>query len=607
MDLKLLIFLNSILLGSLKAGTPALCRMLNSDVNLGEEGELDLGKYNVDDGTDKLETSETTDPDSSGDAEMSAGDESLSELMNPNSSKTLVESDEHLSENVEGAQLSGSEEEVALNQDEDSKESPESYTREGAKSEKSEEKFKESDLLNLLFDEVSTEYSDDYAKSVDEGKAMDTEKEYAVKSYVPSESILVLATPSGCSLMDFEGVEDGPQMVEFKFKTSQLDDCVKLNEEILNEMTEHLARQVAQTKGPTTKMVEISVRDPMRNSQLNIKETTKLFSTGHSRSGDSIEEEEYETGPESEFVEDLRNKFDHEEIVTDEDDKKDARMLLSEVLNFDFLPTNSDSVYVMSYSFKDEDSEEALERDKLLNEFYSVLNEGEADMDATEELEENGESRSSSDGTSARGTNSKKSGFQNSRTNEKNLNFESLFKSMANFTNEKFEKVLKEIKRLLETEDGKKELERISKQLQSQFEKTKELLQKEVDQGKQILSDLSKHGVESVECSQLGNEECSKYSKCEVMDVDGKEICFVSPKTIYWLMETNCGLQSKSALMSIARDLNRAGIMSSRRVSHLEQSFDSTKICNAITHAYLSKLAPKEDRQPNRAFNHTTQ
>ncbi|UKK00821.2 hypothetical protein MACK_000895 [Theileria orientalis] len=606
MDLKLLIFVNSILLGTLKAGTPALCRMSNSDLALGEEGELGLGKYYVDDGIDKLETSETTEPDSSGDAEMSAGDETLSELMNPNSPKTSVESDAHLSENVESPLLSGSEE-GALNSDEDSTESPESNTRSGAKSEKSEEEFRESDVLNLLFDEVSTEYSDDYAKSVDEGKAMDAEKEYSVKSYVPAESILVLATPSGCSLMDFEGTEEGPQMVEFKFKTSQLDDCVKLNEEILNEMTEHLARQVAQTKGPTTKMVEISVRDPMRNSQLNIRETTKVFSTGHSGSGDEVEEEDYERGPESEFVEDLRNKFDHEEIVTDEEDKKDARMLLSEMLNFDFLPTNSDSVYVMSYSFKEEDSEEALEREQLLNELYSVLNGGEDDMDSTEELENNGESRSSNDGTSSRGTNTKKNGFQNNRKNEKKQTFESLFKSMENFTNEKFEKVLKEMKRLLETEEGKKELERISKQLQSQFERTKDLLQKEVDQGKQILSDLSKHGVESVECSELGNEECGKYSKCEVMDVDGKEMCFVSPRTIYWLMETNCGLQSKSALMSIARDLNRAGIISSRRVSHLEQSFDPKKICNAITHAYLSKLAPKEDQQPNRAFNHTTQ
>ncbi|BAM39576.1 conserved hypothetical protein [Theileria orientalis strain Shintoku] len=586
MDLKLLIFVNSILLGTLKAGTPALCRMSSSDLDLGEEGDLGVGKYYVDDKTDKLETSETTEPDSSGDAEMSSGDESLSELMNPNSQKTPVESDAHVAEDVESA-LQSESEEGALKSDEDSEESAKSNTRVDAKSEKTEEEFRESDVLKLLFEDVSTEYSDDYAKSVDDGKEMDPEKEYSVKSYVPGESILVLATPSGCSLMDFEGTEEGPQMVEFKFTTSQLDDCVKLNEDILNEMTDHLARQVAQTKGPTTKMVEISVRDPMRNSQLNIRETTKVFSTGHRDPGESLEEEEYERGPESEFVDDLRSKFENEEIVTDEEDKKDARMLLSEILNFDFLPTNSDSVYVMSYSFKEEDSEEALEREQLLNEFYST--------------------RRSGDGASARGASGKRNGFQNRKKNEKSEKFESLFKSMENFTNEKFEKVIGEMKRLLETEEGKKELEKISKKLQSQFEKTRDLLQKEVNEGKQILSDLSKHGVESVECSGLKSEECSKYSKCEMMDVDGKEMCFVSPKTIYWLLETSCGLQSKSALMSIARDLNRAGIMSTRRVSHLEQSFDPRKICNAITHAYLSKLAPKEDQQPNRAFNHTTQ
>ncbi|EAN34329.1 Tp12 [Theileria parva strain Muguga] len=554
MDYSLLLFLCSVLFGIFNTATPALCSipLSFSPDSLEDDSPLnDNFSFRTEDLKDShtsKKSSEITEPDSSGDPELTPGT---------------------LNSRSESPELTASVETVVLDESPDDDFISEKDYSDALDSEDDQTDSLSKDAVDddegqhgRLFEKLSTEYSDDFKKSTEEGIDMDSEKTYTVRSVLPVDSLLVLTTPSGCSLLDFTGEDDGFQVVEFNFKTSELEECSKLTEDIIREMNEQLARDLVAHRTtqatPQTKMVEISVRDPMRNRQLNIKETQAVFTASDRLNSENSPD------PSS-------PRFGDESDITEED-RREALLLLSRTLDFDYYPTDSDSVYVMSFSLNDRDTLDS-NREQLLNQFYQLFN---TPVDQSVNEEE----------SSARTEN------KESTSTEDKMNFESIFKNLSSYSEEKLEKLLDEMKAFLETDEGKKAVEKFQNEMASKLKEVEKLYKEESELGKKILGDLSKHGVENVQCSKLTTEDCANYSKCQVLSVEGKDVCFVSPKTIYWLMQTKCGLQSKAALLSIARDLSNIGIISNKHVNNLEQSFDLNKICNAITHSYLSKLSP---------------
>uniref|UniRef100_A0A3B0MJX8 Uncharacterized protein n=1 Tax=Theileria annulata TaxID=5874 RepID=A0A3B0MJX8_THEAN len=562
MDYSLLVLVSTWIFGIYNTPTPALCSFPSSfSLNsLDDDSPLNNAfsfkdEESIDSYTTKR-SSELTEPDSSGDPEFVPGN-----LNAKSESPEVIASVESivLSETPDDETVSENDYTEDLNSEVDQSEN---VTRDDNN---------EDDVQpTRFFDKLSTEYSDDFKKSTEEGIDMDSEKSYTVRSLLPVDNLLVLTTPSGCSLLDFSGEDDGLQVVEFNFKTSELEECSKLTEDIIREMNEQLARDLVAHRNsqatPRTKMVEISVRDPMRNRQLNIKETQEVFSRSDASNNENLSDS-------SSF------RFGDEVDVTEED-RKEALLLLSRTLDFDYYPTDADSVYVMSFSLSDNEGLDS-NREQLLNEFYQLFNT---------------KTDSRTEGDSSGKTLNKES------TGEK-MNLENIFKNLSSYSEEKLEKLLDEMKAFLETDEGKKAVEKFQSEMASKLKEVEKLYREESELGKKILSDLSKHGVENVQCSKLTSDDCTSYSKCQVLKVDGKDVCFVSPKTIYWLLQTKCGLQSKAALLSIARDLNNIGIISNKHVNNLEQSFDLNKICNAITHSYLSKLSPNLTNLNSRSSN----
>ncbi|CDR94770.1 hypothetical protein, conserved [Babesia bigemina] len=148
------------------------------------------------------------------------------------------------------------------------------------------------------------------------------------------------------------------------------------------------------------------------------------------------------------------------------------------------------------------------------------------------------------------------------------------------------------------------DLERMEEELKAFFEKENEKLQKDLEDGKHMLEELSSDRVAEIECSALALDDCKAVSKCGVVMINGKESCAVAPKTVYLLMETGCSLQSKAGLMSIARDLVSSGIMSEANHQTLRESFDLSRICNAIVHTYMSAdIVETESHETKEAFD----
>ncbi|GBE60082.1 signal peptide containing protein, putative [Babesia ovata] len=148
------------------------------------------------------------------------------------------------------------------------------------------------------------------------------------------------------------------------------------------------------------------------------------------------------------------------------------------------------------------------------------------------------------------------------------------------------------------------DLNRMEEELKTLIAKENEKLQKDLEDGKEMLEQLSSDSVAEIECSALALDDCNAVSKCGVVKLNGKESCAVAPKTVYLLMETGCSLQSKAGLMSIARDLVSSGIMSEANHQTLRQSFDLARICNAIVHTYMSAdIVETESHETREAFD----
>ncbi|CTQ40869.1 hypothetical protein BMR1_03g01350 [Babesia microti strain RI] len=127
---------------------------------------------------------------------------------------------------------------------------------------------------------------------------------------------------------------------------------------------------------------------------------------------------------------------------------------------------------------------------------------------------------------------------------------------------------------------------------------------KEIDLSKKILEELSSSKSESVECMSLAatEKDCKTYSKCDILRLDGKDVCFVSPRTAFWLLETKCALQSKSALLGVAKDLTSAGMLTEENYQTLRSSFDVDHICSTITHSYFANSKRLSSVIPPKAF-----
>ncbi|GFE55638.1 hypothetical protein protein, putative [Babesia ovis] len=147
------------------------------------------------------------------------------------------------------------------------------------------------------------------------------------------------------------------------------------------------------------------------------------------------------------------------------------------------------------------------------------------------------------------------------------------------------------------------ELQQMEAEIKSFYERHSEQLRQEVEQNRSMLEELSSDSVSEIECSTLDLDNCASVSKCSVVKLNGKETCAISPKTVFLLMETGCGLQSKAGLMSIVRDFVNTGLMTEANHQTLRQSFDLGHICNAIVHTYMSAdIAETEHHESKRGF-----
>lgn len=122
-------------------------------------------------------------------------------------------------------------------------------------------------------------------------------------------------------------------------------------------------------------------------------------------------------------------------------------------------------------------------------------------------------------------------------------------------------------------------------------------LNREIQDGRKILDELSSSDVENVQCESLGLDKCGSVSKCDVVVLNGKKVCSVSPKTIFWLLQSNCALQSKAGLFSVARDLMSVGILSESAYNTLRESFNLDHICSTIVNSYLSANIGSTERK----------
>ncbi|EKX74340.1 signal peptide containing protein [Theileria equi strain WA] len=338
-------------------------------------------------------------------------------------------------------------------------------------------------------------YYSDFKKFQQSGVEIDTEKSYTVSAMLPVGELLVLATPSGCALLDSPEADSSAKVepLEFTFKVSELEDCGKLTDSILSELKSEISS----------------------NWEL-------LSQSGSCKVGESfttLKEIGLRTSPNG------RDSYEYTETTTTPGDADQfATSFLASHLNVNLLPTTDDGVFVCHFDISESDS---TQDDSKFEDFLNSLND-------------------------------------TISSNE--------FKELEN----KFKSVLEE---------------------------TKTRLDQEIDTGKKILDELSQHGIDSTECHKLSLDRCKSVSKCDVVSINGEETCFVSPRTIFWLADTNCGLQSRTALFSIARDLVSAGIMNEKHYQTMRQSYNASQICNAITHSYLSAdITPKEDNIFNRAF-----
>lgn len=186
-----------------------------------------------------------------------------------------------------------------------------------------------------------------------------------------------------------------------------------------------------------------------------------------------------------------------------------------------------------------------------------------------------------------------------------NTSAEEITQMMANIDTEKLKEVSETIKSMNDKimNATPEDLAKMEQEFKNFVESNQAVLAKEVEDGKNILEELSHSGQTSIECSALSLGSCDSVSKCDVVKLNGKETCMVSPKTIFLLMETNCGLQSKAGLLSIVRDLVNVGLMNEANHQTLRQSFNLAQICNSIVHTYLSAdIAETEQHEAKRTF-----
>ncbi|GIX65442.1 signal peptide containing protein [Babesia caballi] len=147
------------------------------------------------------------------------------------------------------------------------------------------------------------------------------------------------------------------------------------------------------------------------------------------------------------------------------------------------------------------------------------------------------------------------------------------------------------------------EMQKMEEELKVLLERNNEEARQRVENGKSVLEELSTEGIAEIECSSLALEDCGAVSKCGMVKLNGEKVCAVAPNTIFLLMETGCGLQSKAGLMSVVRDLVGSGLMTEATHQTLRESFDLGKICNAIVHTYMSaNIAETEHHEAKRSF-----
>lgn len=351
------------------------------------------------------------------------------------------------------------------------------------------------DTSSKEYESDGTYYSD-FKKFQQSGVEIDVNKSYTVSAMLPAGELLVLATPSGCALLDSPESDKTTKLepLEFTFKVSELEDCGKLTDSILLEL----------------------------KSEISANWDVLSQSTGKCAVGESfttLKEIGLRTSPNG------RKVYEYTETTETPDTDELATSFLASHLHVDLLPTTDEGVFV----------------------FHFDISESETSKDES-----------------------------------------------------KFEGFLKSLNDTLSSNEFKE----FEKKFKTALDEAKDNLTKEIDTGKKILDELSKHGVESTQCYKLDLDKCKTVSKCDVVSVNGEEMCFISPKTIFWLADTNCGLQSRTALFSIARDLVSAGIMNEKHYQVIRQSYNVSKICNAITHSYLSAdITPKEDNIFTRAFD----
>ncbi|KAK2197658.1 hypothetical protein BdWA1_000661 [Babesia duncani] len=137
-------------------------------------------------------------------------------------------------------------------------------------------------------------------------------------------------------------------------------------------------------------------------------------------------------------------------------------------------------------------------------------------------------------------------------------------------------------------EASPEELEQMKEEYKNKLLQATNELKAEISSGTSLLESLSNDNVANVECTDLDLDKCEEVEKCKVVTFNGNKTCMVSPKTIFWLMETGCGLQSKPGLLSIARDLLKKEMIKESEYQNLRQSFNLAHICDAIVHRYMS-------------------
>lgn len=355
----------------------------------------------------------------------------------------------------------------------------------------------------------SSAYMRDLRNAMKGMGSMDPNNVYTVQAMLPAGEVLVLATASGCSLLNDpdDGVTGTVRPLEFSFHIADLEDCGKVTEDIISGLQSEIAAEWSNLGG--------------YGAEGNVTSSTRLQEIGV-RKGNGASERNGRSGSDfSVSVQDLANAF------------------LAANLEIKMIPTTTDGVYVLHFDISDNTSAEE-------------ITQAMANIDP-EKLKEVGDA--------------------------------------INLANEKIMNATPE------------ELSKMEEEFKTFLEKNEEILRKEIEDGKNILEELSKSDVSSKECSSLPLDQCKTVSKCGIVKLNGTEKCMVSPKTVFWLMETSCGLQSKAGLLSIVRDFVNAGIMTESNHHTLRQSFDLGQICNAIVHTYLSAdIAETEQHEAKRGF-----